>query len=343
MNNIFPAWVLLALITFWGCQNNDSDNSLTDGGGDTDINTDTRIDWEALCAAGDPIDTGAVGSKMVGTWGMLLNLGSKQTKIPSVGALAADSRTWALVHLTSDGAYTYTATEKVCAIQNLTEKGEKGQVITPDAFVQNVKVLTRTVTVDEEAPCAEWISDDVWEVRGVNLDNEKEDPLPGNGSIDIKNAIPCENAEPGVACDQDGDGHAGMTNTLTGFLSCDVYITQRWHAQLGGYIIDENTIAGPIISADSEQTILGATKDSICSAVNPGTVPILDKCPDHFYFIMKRFLSDDVTCGDVMELTSCDESQFSCAGKTDYPLNPTAAVFADLPGYIKDECHLSGN
>jgi hypothetical protein len=339
MNKIYPAWVLLALISFWGCQNDNGDNLLADAGGDTDVDTDTSIDWEALCAKGDPIDTGEAGSKMAGTWGMLLNLGSKQTNIPSVGALAADSRTWALVHLTSDGAGTYTATEEVCEIQNLTESGTLGQLITPDAFVQNVAVLTRTVTVDEEAPCADWVSDDVWEVRGVKLEHEKDDPLPGNG-YDITNAVPCEDAAPDVACDQDNDGFAGMTNTLSGLLSCDVYITQRWHAQLGGYIIDRDTIAGPVISADSEQTLLGAS-DDICGSGNPGNVPILEACPDHFYFIMVR-LSDDANCSDVMELTSCDESQFSCAGKADYPLNPTAAVFADLPGYIKDECHLGG-
>jgi hypothetical protein len=120
-----------------------------------------------------------------------------------------------------------------------------------------------------------------------------------------------------------------------------VYITQRWHAQLGGYIMDVDTIAGPVISADSEQTLLGAN-DDICGSGNPGNVPILDTCPDHFYFIMKR-LPDGASCTDVMALTSCDESQFTCAGKTEYPLNPTAAVFADLQGYTKDECHLGGN
>jgi hypothetical protein len=132
-----------------------------------------------------------------------------------------------------------------------------------------------------------------------------------------------------------------MTNTLSGLLSCDVYITQRWHAQLGGYIMDGDTIAGPVISSNSEQTLLGAS-DDICGSGNPGTVPILDVCPDHFYFIMKH-LDDNANCDDVMALTNCDESQFSCAGNTEYPLNPTAAVFADLPGYTKDECHLGEN
>jgi hypothetical protein len=105
--------------------------------------------------------------------------------------------------------------------------------------------------------------------------------------------------------------------------------------------MDGDTIAGPIIAADSEQSLLGAS-DTVCGSGNPGTVPILDTCPDHFYFFMKR-LPETATCGDVMDLTSCDESQFTCAGEADYPLNPTAAVFADLTGYTKDECHLAEN
>ncbi len=332
---------LSALILFLGCSSGNGDNTPLDAGGDANANTDTSIDWEAWCAKGAAIDKGEEGSKMTGIWGLLLNLGSKQVDIPNLGAMAADTRTWAIVHLTSDGAGTYTATEEVCRIQHVTELGTAGQLITPDAFIQNIQVLTRTVSVNEEAPCAEWISDDVWEVRGVNLENKKEDPLPVKGSIEITDAITCDEAQDGDACDQDEDGYAGMTNTLSGLLSCEVYITQRWHAQFGGYIIDAETIAGPVISSDSEQTLLGASED-LCSSGNPGNVPILDSCPDHFYFIMKR-LPDGADCGDVMALTSCDKSPFACAGKEEFPLNPTAAVFADLPGYTKDECHLAEN
>lgn len=333
--------ILLAASLAGSCQDPSGDPAPADGGGDSGVNGDTSIDWEAMCRAGKPIDRGDPGSKMAGTWGMLLNLGSKQTNVPNLGAMAADTRTWALVQLDSDGAGIYTATEEVCTIQHLTESGTLGQLITPNAFIQNIKVLTRTVLVDEEAPCTDWLSDDVWEVRGVNLENERTNALPEKGSIDIETAIPCDEAEPGIPCDQDRDNYAGMTSTLTGLLTCDVYTTQRWHAQLGGYIIDGNTIAGPVISADSEQTLLGAS-DPSCNMGNPGTVPILDVCPDHFYFVMKR-VSEGATCTDVMALTSCDEAQFSCAGKTEYPLNPTAAVFADLPGYTKDECHLGKN
>lgn len=278
--------------------------------------TDTR---SPSTGADTEADTGDPGAVFEGTWGLLFNGTIKQTGIPLLKSQISIGRNWFLVELESDGKGNLTAYEKTCHIETKLETW-LNRLIVPQAFIDALPVLERHVSIDSSEPGTPWVSDDVYEVRGARLQNEIEDPIPANNSAQPNDARSCDEVDYGEACDQDGDGHPGMTNVLSGALNCKVYVTQRWHAKFAGEIIDENTIAGPIVKNFSEQTVVAASS-ALCQTGEPGTASVMDKCPQHFYFKMVR-IRDGGSCEDVMAMTSCDEDRQNCDADHSLPLNP---------------------
>ncbi len=304
-------------------------------GGDADTDTDTDSDSAADSDADSDTDlaldagpaTGP-GASFVGNWGQLIGAAVKQTGIPIVGAQIVDSRNWYLVTIETDDAGNITAHEKLCSIKMRLETWLNKSIV-PQNFVDHMEILERHVSVESDKPGTPWISDTVYEVRGAKLENIATDPLPPNNSAKANQAIPCAEAELGSRCDEDEDGHPGVTNILSGALNCQIYATQRWWAKFEGEVIDENNIAGPITDSYSEQNVLAASQP-LCTTSTPGSASVIDDCPEHFYFKMVR-LNPDSTCDDVMELTSCDENEQACIGDESLPLNPRQ----DAPGDCK--------
>jgi len=315
-------WIIVALpiLVFGSCDGDvqGGDGAGPDGDGDTDTDTDADTDTDS------DTDTGTAtgpGAGLVGKWGQLVSVTIVQNGIPIVNEQWVASRNWYLVDLVTDGEGNLTAHERLCAIR-IKLRGMGGanlgnQSIVPQNFVDHIPVLERRVTVDSEEPGTPWYSDIVYEVRGANLCNgecnpavdQNCDPLPANGAASgATDAPPCDGPCNGQQCDQDQDGLAGMTNSLIGMLNCDVYVTQRWWARFDGQIVDENTIAGPIIDNFSEQTVLAASSYT-CTLGTPGTAST--NCPAHQYFKMVR-LPANATCADVMALTRCDEDPAHC-------------------------------
>jgi hypothetical protein len=231
----------------------------------------------------------------------------------------AIGRTFFLNTITSNGKGTLTISQKACGIITKLET-PLNKLIVPETFVKGLEPVVRHVTLTSDQPGTPFISDDVYEIRGARLADPPNDPLPGNETGG--QALACDKAPFGSECDQDGDGKPGMTNILSGALNCKIYVTQKWHAVYGGKIIDSNNIAGAVTANFSWQTVLGSNSP-LCAAPNGGTAPVIDKCPELFYFKMVR-LPNDATCEDVMALTSCNEKNPSaCDGDTSFALNPS--------------------
>jgi hypothetical protein len=258
-------------------------------------------------------------SRMSGTWGMLLSASSKQVGIPLVKTQLMASRNYFLVEARVDGPSRIRTRETLCGLYVKLETS-LNKIIVPNQFIEHAGVIERTIELDSATDGAKWISDDVYEVRGARLADPIRDPLPPSGSAKPGQRQPCDEAPWGQQCDQDQDGQPGMTNVLSGALSCKVYVTQRWHSALDGAIVDANRIEGPLSSASTEQTVLAASS-ALCEQVNMQTVEVIDKCPEHFYFKMVR-LADDASCKDVMALTSCGKNLHACEGDETLPLNP---------------------
>ncbi|MDD5307462.1 MAG: hypothetical protein PHU25_09100 [Deltaproteobacteria bacterium] len=310
----------------------------TDSDTDGDTDSDTGSDTDGGADGGE--DGGEDGSAEAGTdtgtekdpaaafeglWASLVNVTIVQMGIPLLNTQWVASRNWYLVEMMSDGHGHVTAREKLCSIKLKLETWLNKSIV-PKSFIDHVNAIERHVTVASDAPGSPWVSDTVYEVRGANLCNGECNPktdstcdkLPGIGSSKPNDSTPCSGACNGKSCDQDDDGHAGMTNVLSGVLNCEIYSTQRWWAKLNGAVVDADTIAGPITDNFSEQTVVAAS-DAVCGASSPGTVS--ENCPKHQYFKMVR-LPDGATCKDVMALTDCDENEEACDSNAVKPLDP---------------------
>jgi hypothetical protein len=254
-----------------------------------------------------------------------VNVTIVQTGIPLLNTQWVASRNWYLVEMTSDGQGNVTAKEKLCSIKLKLETWLNKSIV-PQSFVDHVNVIERHVSVASSDPGTPWVSDTVYEVRGANLCNGECDPktdltcddLPANGSAGANVTTSCGGACTGKTCDQDEDGHTGMTNVLSGALNCDVYVTQRWWAKFNGEVVDADTIAGAITDNFSEQTVVAAS-NFLCSSSSPGTTS--ENCAKHQYFKMVR-LPAGATCTDVLALTDCDDNEETCDTNAVKTLDP---------------------
>ncbi|MCU0664086.1 MAG: hypothetical protein MUC50_17385 [Myxococcota bacterium] len=318
-----PAIAALALCLTASCDQSLGEKSDLDADSPTETQSnsdDLRIDTDSGSSQNSDTDTSqGPSARMSGTWGMLLSASSKQVGIPLVKTQILSSRNYFLVEASPDGPTRIRTEEKLCGLYVELETWLNKTII-PDRFIEHSGVIERTIDLSSSEPGAPWISDDVYEVRGARLADPVRDPLPPPGSSHLNETQPCETAPIGSECDQDEDGHPGMTTILAGALSCELYVAQRWHSALAGAIVDANHIAGPLSSAATQQTIL-ATNSNVCKQGNMQTLEVIDKCPEHFYFKMVR-LPDHATCDDVMALTSCDEKLETCGGQINLPLNP---------------------
>ncbi len=328
-------WVLPLMVLWIGACGDDSVDPEPDAGGDSDTDTDADGDTDGDTDGDADFDTDTgPGGDLVGAWAELLNTSIIQTGIPIVSSQWVASRNWYLVHLTSDGQGNLTAREKLCAIK-LKLETSANQSIVPTQFIDHVEVLERHVSVTSSDQGTPWQSEVVYEVRGANLCDPIADPLPPNYSAEDDDTTPCDAPCTNSHCDQDQDGHPGMTNIFNGVLNCEVYVTQRWWARLDGEIVDRQTIAGAVTDNSSEQHVL-ASSASVCDLGDPGTTD--PQCPVQQYFKMVK-VADTATCDDVLALTRCagpgaDEQNCESTGPDDpaaLPLDPRA----DRP----DECN----
>lgn len=318
---------LLAAAGAWGCDPEVHGGQWAGIDYETGSSSDAGPSGNADSDAGQGED--ATGSQrpgppetLAGKWGMFINGPTKQIGIPIVISQIIVSRNWLLVDLVADEDGGFTQYEKYCAITHRLETVlNKSRV--PQYTTDSFKVVERRIEpIENTAPGTAWVSDLVWEARGVKLRNVADDPLPPNNAArDTPNqGVPCEEAEWGSHCDQDQDGHPGVTAVLSGALNCQLYGTHRWYSKLGGEIIDQNTISGLLTDTDSEQTVLAANTP-VCTTGNPSNTSVMDQCPELHNFKMVR-LPDDATCETVMAETSCIERPLQCAGDTAFRLNP---------------------
>jgi hypothetical protein len=321
---LFWTLLLVAVVAFASGCGDDTQGAMdagpdsdSDSDSDSDTDSDTDSDSDTGYDAGP--DSGP-GASLTGRWGELLNLTIIQTGIPIVNEQWVASRNWFLVDIVTDGEGNLTAYERLCAIR-IKLRGMNGlnlgnQSLVSQNFIDHMPVLERHVSLEDDVPGTPWVSDTVYDVRGANLCNGNCNPftdpecdeLPPNHSSDDPDNTSCDLECTGEDCDQDEDGHPGVTNTLQGALNCDVYVVQRWWCAFDGEIIDEDTIAGAAVDNFSEQPLLDASNWA-CQQGNPGTAS--EDCPPHQYFKMVR-LPDDATCADVMALTDCDEDPGNC-------------------------------
>jgi hypothetical protein len=277
----------------------------TDGDTDTDSDGDSDTDSDA-----DP------GAGLVGTWGALQATAVVvDTGIPLIGEQWSSARSWSLVEIASDGAGGLTLTERPCLSKVKT--GMAGShVEVPTAMLALLAPVVRHVAVGSSAPGTAFASDLAYSVRGANLCDPVNDPLPP-GPANADDSTSCDQACTGSHCDEDQDGHPGVTSHMSSaVLNCSVYAAAKSWSRLDGQVQDAVTIAGAVVDWGSQQVVLAATRQ-LCVTDAPAAP---DGCPAHHYFRLVRIAG--TTCADVLALTDCDEDEASCDSNAAQPLDP---------------------
>jgi len=300
------------------------DDGGTGGGGDTDTDADTDADTDSDTDADTDSDTDSdadPGAALEGFWGLIaVSAILTDTGIELIGEQWSSSRGWALVEIASDGAGNLTLTETPCLAKVKTGGGPLSPIVEiPQNTVDHMHQSVRHATITSSAPGTPFATDIGFTVNGANLCDAQSDPLP-TGPIDAADATPCPEECGAGQCDQDEDGHPGITSHTQagGIINCDVYVAVRSWSRLDGEIADAATIAGTIAEHGSDQEILAATQ-VLCANANATIAD--DGCAAHTYFKMVR-LDGGTTCTDVLALTDCDEDAATCDANGALALDP---------------------
>ncbi|MFO8073814.1 MAG: hypothetical protein R6V85_18285 [Polyangia bacterium] len=304
----------LSLLLLAACDGGGGDGGASDADADSDTDSDTDSDSDSDSdsdADGDP------GAALVGSWGALqVTAVTVDTGIPLVGEQWSTNRSWSLVEIGSDGSGGLTLIDRPCMAK--VKSGMAGShVEVPASMFQYLDPSERHVSVESSDPGSAFVSDVAYSVRGANLCDEVNDPLP-SGPAPVDDSTSCDQECTGSHCDEDQDGHPGVTSHMTSsVIDCSVYAAARSWSKLDGQIDDADTISGSVVEWGSEQVVLAATRQ-LCVTDAPSEP---DGCPEHHYFRMVR-LAEGATCQDVLDQTDCDEDEASCDSNDPQPLDP---------------------
>lgn len=319
MKHLLVAMLALFVIALPACD--DGQGGSADGDTDSDSDTDSDTDSDSDSDSDSDTDSDSdPGAGLVGSWGQVVSTGmSTDTGIALVGTQWSSSRAWQLVEITSDGSGNLTLTETACLAKVKTGGALASSVEIPQSTIDAMPTTDRLVTVTSSDIGEGFVSNIVYSVRGSNLCDPQNDPLP-TGPADVNDSTSCDQDCGNYHCDQDSDGHPGITShtEAAGIINCDVYVTARSWSQLDGEVTGADAIEGSIVNNGSEQNVLAATQ-ALCA--NSNAVTSDDGCPAHSYFKMVR-LDSGASCADVLALTDCDEDSSSCNANSPLPLDP---------------------
>lgn len=254
-----------------GDDNIDADAGLESDAGDVgDADADGEPDAGEPDVADEPdvtvepdVNDEPVEVDINGIWAAKM-VTSGVAEVPVVGESQSDTVSILRMDISSDGQNLTVLTE-TC---DVTIEGEAAGVspVIPDALVNSLPITERGGTFVD----GNLVLPTIYEVRGAqNFDDLRNDPLP-------------EDAEDPRVYDQDGDGNPGITVSVEGFISGDIYLVQRSSNALVGSQTDDGRVEGRVTWSD-EQSVLGASNELLVT-LQPQAEPNSD--PDASYFEM---------------------------------------------------------
>ena len=213
----------------------------------------------------------APSAELSGRW-LVLQVSTAATRVPILGSVETVTRSVALHKLEHVGDRLF-GPGILCDLQSKTTPAVV-RTEYPPALIQNLpqprldgRLVSKEGTLFFHQP-RETI------VIGADLDDLEREPLP---------------ADPADArvVDQDADGQPGVTVTVRGFVSGDVFVTQRNSSEFWGER-NETGFTGALRFA-TEQNILGATSSRLTTP-SPA-VPVLSKS-----YVRMIQLAEHATC-----------------------------------------------
>ena len=261
----------------------DAGSSLVDAGPVADTAAPADIVADASPVTPDtsvaPEDTaGPTASQFVGRWALRYWVNTL-TEVPVVGGtMETKVLTLGIVEITDTDTGLNLANE-TCSVEMISEEGALAETILPDAFVNSIPVANRPAVLTDDG--AGFFCDTFYEVRGANLE-------------DLANeALPTEPNDPRVF-DQDGDGHPGMTISVTGLADGDIYLVQRGWNKLQTTSSDGTRIFGTTEWGD-EQSYLDAS-----SLILKSLTPVSWPDPDPSKHGWELVYAPDINCNQVI-------------------------------------------
>ncbi|MBX3250750.1 MAG: hypothetical protein KF901_26460 [Myxococcales bacterium] len=250
-------WLGLGLVLALGCGDDDRPSSEVDAGAPptgTDAGPTPVADGGPVTGedAGSPgFDAGpppadrttvapeAARERMVGTWALEARFATIQT-VPFLGDQRSVSRAWGLVDISPEGE-TLVLTERGCRVQ--IEGGGSTTTTIRDAVPRSVE--PRPVTLEFADGGATWIRPEIANAIGFHA----------SGPTD---ALPMDASDPRVY-DQDGDGHPGVTVSISGLASGDLYVVQWQRGWYRGQVGTSGPILGENLADGGSQRPIGGT------------------------------------------------------------------------------------
>jgi hypothetical protein len=201
------------------------------------------------------------------------------TEVPVVGGtMETEVLTLGIVEITDTDSGLNLANE-TCSVEMISQEGALAETILPDAFVNSIPVANRPAVLTDDGEG--FFCDTFYEVRGANLE-------------DLANeALPTEPNDPRVY-DQDGDGHPGMTISVTGLADGDIYLVQRGWNKLQTTSFDGSRAFGTTEWGD-EQSYLDAS-----SLILKSLEPVSWPDPDASKHGWELVYAPEITCNQVI-------------------------------------------
>jgi hypothetical protein len=192
-------------------------------------------------AVTDPSLADELEGRIVGDYVMQQRVATMQD-LPFLGESEGESTSVGIASVRREGD-AFVLTERGCRVESASGGGVTTTI--PDAIPRSVPPQDTPLIVYRDGAAIRWQRPETITLVGVNL----TDPA--------SEALPTTSDDPRV-WDQDGDGQPGVTVTVSGFASGDIYVVQRQRASYGGTLDGDGRLAALITDA-SEQSVIGAT------------------------------------------------------------------------------------
>lgn len=226
--------------------------------------------------------TGAEASKpswptLEGRWAFV-HVTAAVSDAPLIGEVTSETRALGLLDLHQEGPV-LALSEHVC---DLRTRSPTPFVSThyPKAFLTALSGNRREARL-EAAPEGgyRFVQPKAWDVKGVQLDDPEQDPLPEDGE------------DPRLE-DPDADGHPGLTVRIKGIASGDIRVVSKGWTALEGRVESTERIEGRV-AWRTEQRIVSTTNGLLSHQPKPEPHPD----PERSWFRMVRVGSDTSCAG----------------------------------------------
>lgn len=199
----------------------------------------------------------ALAQKLIGTYAMRASVATIQD-LPILGKQPSTSHALAVATIARAGAG-LSITELGCRVE--IDGSSSSKTTIPDKVPASIPVAPHELRAWEEGGKVKWARPLVITPVGVKLADPAKDALP-------------KDAKDSRVWDQEGDGQPGVTVSVSGIASGDIYIVQRQANALGGELSPSGKLTG-LVADTSEQAVIGASNallnQNIASTLDPDT------------------------------------------------------------------------